>query len=85
MEGGYNHVIDVRPTSAHITPMNQITTTELEKLGRDAACEVAGPSAFEHVAVEAGGDFDNRPVYIFGIPGTRYITPLYPGPQITPV
>jgi hypothetical protein len=45
--------------------MNQITTSDLEKLGRDAACEVAGPSAFEHVAVEAGGDFDNRPVYIF--------------------
>jgi len=45
--------------------MTQITTSDLEKLGRDVACEVAGPEAFEHVAVESGGDFDNRPVYIF--------------------
>jgi hypothetical protein len=45
--------------------MSQSTTAELEKLGRDAAQQVAGDDAVAQVEVVPGEDSDERPVYYF--------------------
>ena len=40
-------------------------TVDLEKLGREAAQQVAGKGAVEDVEVVAGEDLSERPVYYF--------------------
>jgi hypothetical protein len=45
--------------------MSQGTVAELEKLGRDAARQVAGEGAVAQVEVVLGEDSSERPVYYF--------------------
>jgi hypothetical protein len=45
--------------------MSRSTTAELEKIGRDAAQQVAGEGAVAQVEVVPGEDSDERPAYYF--------------------
>jgi len=45
--------------------MNQSAATDLQKLGRDAAQDVAGVDTVEEVEVVSGEDSTDRPVYKF--------------------
>jgi hypothetical protein len=55
---------DALPPS-QISPMSQSTAAELEKLGRDAARQVAGEGIVARVEVVPGEDSSERPVYYF--------------------
>ena len=45
--------------------MNEDIATDLAKIGRDAARQIAGEGTVERVEVVSGEDFDGDPVYHF--------------------
>ena len=58
--------------------MDAVTTSELERLARDAAKEIAGEHAVQEVEVTAGERLE-RPVYFFSYLFDRDRSKLRPG------